>query len=63
MTDSPELRPWSALPPEEQRDLRIAFGHAMDRSTQSRVCDMDEKNRLFAEFLARNGVRWPDDPA
>jgi hypothetical protein len=58
MPDEKELTAWSALSPERQLRLAVAFGHAADRHPEMRVCDLAEKNRLFAEFLAEHGVRW-----
>lgn len=60
MEDKGNLKAWSTLSPKEQLRLRVAFGQAVDRHPQMRLCGLAEKNRLFADFLIEHGILWSD---
>jgi len=51
-----ELRPWDALPADEQLRLREAYGHYLD--TLPPTCDLRTKQQQFQDWLAGQGVYW-----
>ncbi len=53
-----ELRPWESLDPQEQTDLREAFGHYLD--TLPPTCSLDQKVERFRSWLQNHGVDYQD---
>lgn len=50
------LRPWDALPAEEQTRLRVEYGRYLD--TLPPTCSLEEKTRRFAAWLAERGIAY-----
>lgn len=55
MTEPP-LRPWEGLTPEEQLQLREAYGHYLD--TLPPTCSLETKIERFRRWLAERGVDY-----
>ena len=51
------LRSWQELSPQEQCELREAYGHYLDSLPPT--CDMAEKVERFSRWLADQGVEYP----
>lgn len=51
------LTPWGELAPGRRLALREAYGYYLD--TLPPTCSMEEKNRRFARWLAKQGVAFP----
>ncbi len=56
-TPGATLIPWSELTPTRRLELQEAYGHYLD--TLVPTCNMEEKNRRFARWLAERGVAFP----
>lgn len=52
-------RPWQALSPEEQLQLREAFGHYLDSLPAS--CSMQTKIARFQQWLAERDILFGED--
>lgn len=50
------LRPWEALSPAEQLELRVQFGHYLDSLPPT--CSLETKIARFAGWLAERGVHF-----
>lgn len=55
-----ERRTWTRLDPEEQTDLRVAFGHYLD--TLPPTCSLERKVERFQSWLQHHGVDYEDAP-
>ena len=56
MHETPPARAWDSLTPEQEVELRVAFGHHLDRLPPS--CSLDTKLQRFQAWLAERGVRF-----
>lgn len=54
------LRPWEALDPQAQIDLRIAYGVYLDGLPPT--CSLATKNERFRAWLQAQGILWGDSP-
>ena len=52
-----EIRDWHTLTPQEQLDLREAYGRYLDNLPPT--CDLDTKIERFRHWLAERGVDYP----
>ena len=57
---TPELRPWDRLDAREQTDLRVAFGHYLDRLPPT--CSLETKVERFRTWLREGGVDYGETP-